>query len=56
MIKKLFKRMFSKPATLGREAPKPAAHLNMGESRKVKASELATDGNSIHEWGWHPNK
>jgi poly(A) polymerase len=38
MIKKLFKRMFSKPATLGREAPKPAAHLNMGESRKVKAS------------------
>ena len=23
-------------------------------SQKVKASELATDGNSIHEWGWWP--
>jgi poly(A) polymerase len=38
MIKKLFKRIFAKPATLGREAPRPAAYLNMGESRKIKAS------------------
>ncbi|PZO23925.1 MAG: polynucleotide adenylyltransferase PcnB, partial [Betaproteobacteria bacterium] len=38
MIKKLFKRMFSKPATLGRETPGPAAHLNLGTPKKVKAS------------------
>mgnify|MGYP003343603613 FL=1 len=39
MIKKLFKRMFSKPATLGRETPgPPAAHLNLGTPKKVKAS------------------
>jgi hypothetical protein len=23
-------------------------------SKKVKANELATDGDSIHEWGWNP--
>jgi hypothetical protein len=22
---------------------------------RVKASELHTEGNSIHEWGWHPH-
>ena len=38
MIKKLFKRIFSKPATLGRETQGTAAHLSMGTPKKVKAS------------------
>jgi hypothetical protein len=24
--------------------------------KTVKASEIATDGNSIHEWGYHPKE
>jgi hypothetical protein len=23
-------------------------------SRKVRAQELVTEGNSVNEWGWHP--
>ena len=25
-------------------------------SKKVKAKDIATDGNSIHEWGYDPQK
>lgn len=53
MIKKLFKRIFAKPKTLGREAPGHSAQLHIGSAKKIKASY------SVHKpkvWGLAEHK
>lgn len=40
-------------AEFHREANVPDGHVI---SREVRAGDLFSEGNSIHEWGWHPEE